>query len=302
MTDDTRAPVTSAPRQSTTSRTLPASGTLDHGRCPECDSGAVSVATDGSEYCRECGLVLSDVPVERSEPGWRPLSERRTGPATSPSRVSVGTAIGSGENPRKANRLNKYNNRLEYRTRALKEGLGEVRSLCAALELPETTESYAAYLYRQALEDSLLQGRSQEGVAGACVYAASRRYHQPVTMSDVADVSPVEQSTVSGAYRTVLKELGLGIRPPEPGDFLPRVAATAGVPYRVERRAGELLERAISDQRHVGQSPAGVAAAALYAACRELGEDVTQAALAEAAGVSNVTLSRQWQSFADYIE
>jgi transcription initiation factor TFIIB len=237
-----------------------------------------------------------------TEPGWQPVSERRAGPPSSVSRESVGTVIGRGNDDPDAARLAKYNNRLDHRTRALKEGLNEVRSLCSALELPETTETHAAHLYRRAHSARILQGRSQESISAACVYTAARNYHQPVTLTDVADASPVEEATISGAYRVLLRELDIGLRPPEPTDFLAKIAATADLPYRVQRRARKLLEQVMADQRHVGQSPTGVAAAALYAAARALDVSVTQAALADAAGVGTVTVSRQWQSFTDYLD
>lgn len=301
MLNDTQAPVASAPARPTT-LPLPTSGDTEHGSCPECSARTVSQASDGSEYCRECGLVLSDVPVEQTEPGWVPLSERRTGPASSVSHESIGTKIGAGGDYEQTARLNKYNNRLDYRTRALKDGLREVRSLCSGLELPSTTEEHAAHLYRRALSANLVQGRSQECIAGACVYVSTRQYHQPVMLSDVASASPVAESSISGAYRVVLQELGIGVQPPEPIDFLAKIAAKANLDYRVERRAGELLRQAVEEGRHVGQNPSGVAAAALYAGARPFDEDVTQADVAEAAGVSTVTLSRQWQTFAEYLE
>jgi transcription initiation factor TFIIB len=218
------------------------------------------------------------------------------------SRESVGTAIGRGSDTSKSARLNRYNNRLDSRTRALKEGLNEVRSLCSALELPETTEEHASHLYRRALSAQIIQGRSQDSIAAACVYTAARKYHQPVTLTDVASVSPVEESTISGAYRVLLRELGIGLQPPEPMDFLAKFAAESGLPYRVERRAKELLEAAMADQQHIGQSPTGVAATVLYAAAQSLGVEITQATLAEVAGVGTVTVSRQWQRFAEYVE
>jgi transcription initiation factor TFIIB len=217
------------------------------------------------------------------------------------SRESVGTVIGTDGDRLKTARLNKYNNRLDYRTRALKDGLREVRSLCAALDLPEPTVEHAAHLYRRALSVGLVQGRSQESIAGAAVYVATRTYHNPVTLVEVAETSMVEKSTISGAYRILLQELDIGVKPPEPTEFLAKVATNAGLSYRVERRAGELLRRVVADGEHVGQNPAGVAAAALYAGAQALGKEVTQETLAEAAGVSIVTLSRQWQSFKPYL-
>jgi transcription initiation factor TFIIB len=210
--------------------------------------------------------------------------------------------IGAGEDDIQTARLIKYHNRLNHRTQALQSGLREVRSLSSGLGLPSSTEEHASHHYRRALTEGLLQGRSQESIAGACVYAASRRYHQPVTLADIAAASPVDESAISGAYRVLLKELDIGLRPPEPSDFLAKIATSVGVGYRVERRAAGFLERATDEQKHIGQNPVGVAAAALYAGAQALGEPLTQAEIADAAGVSTVTLSRQWQTFRAYLE
>lgn len=58
----------------------------------------------------------------------------------------------------------------------------------------------------------------------------------------------------------------------------------------------------IEDGSHVGQSPTGVAAAALYGAAVESGTEITQQELADVAHVSVVTLSRQWQTIETYLE
>lgn len=264
--------------------------------CPECDSATISSSEEGTRYCQECGLVLSQHPLERSEPGWKPREQRRMGPATSVSHESVGTTLW-GNSTDRTWVLEHHNNRLEYSTRALKAGLREVRDLCTACELSKPTEEHAAYLYRRASQADLLKGRSRESIAGACVYTAARRYGQPVTIADVAAASPVSEQRISSDYRTLLQELGIGLRPPEPREFLPKIATDVGVPFRVQRRGRELLEEATQAGKHIGQSPSGIAAAAVYAAAEENNEPLTQEAVAEAAGVSTVTISRQYQCF-----
>jgi transcription initiation factor TFIIB len=269
--------------------------------CPECGGSSILTAADGSRYCEDCGHILADDPIERSEPGWRDPEERRTAPASSVSRESVGTIVRGDEGDRSARILAHHNNRLDYSTRALKDGLREVRGLCAAAGLSKPTEARAAYLYRRATRMGLLQGRSREGIAAACVYIAARRYNQPVTLSDIASVSPISKERISSAYRTVLQEFDLGLQPPEPEEFLPKVATAAGVSFRTQQRAREILETVAETGSHIGQSPSGVAAAALYAAAAEGGEDITQETVAEAAGVSTVTVSRQYQTLKEVL-
>jgi len=267
--------------------------------CPDCGTTAISRSSDGASYCDDCGLVLSAAPIERSEPGWRPYEERRTGPASSVSRESVGTVVGASYGDHDGQILARHNRRLTYSTRSLKDGLREVRDLCTACELSDPTEERASYLYRQAAGDNLLQGRSREGIAGACVYTAARRYGQPVTLTDVAAASPVSETRISSDYRTLLQELGLGLRPPEPAEFIPKIATSADVSFRVQRRARLLLEDVTDNGTHIGQSPSGIVAASLYAAAQMCGTSLTQAEVAEAAGVSTVTISRQYQRIRD---
>lgn len=89
--------------------------------------------------------------------------------------------------------------------------------------------------------------------------------------------------------------------PPLPTAFVPRFASEAGLSDPVRKRGLEISEALIEEQVHVGQSPTGVAAAALYAAAKERDESVTQNELASVAYVSVVTLSRQWQTVRDYV-
>jgi transcription initiation factor TFIIB len=112
-------------------------------------------------------------------------------------------------------------------------------------------------------------------------------------------VSPVSEKRVSSDYRTLLQELSLGLRPPEPAEFIAKIATAADVSFRVQRRARLLIENVTDDGTHIGQSPSGIAAASLYAAAQMCDKSLTQADLAESAGVSTVTISRQYQRIQD---
>jgi transcription initiation factor TFIIB len=272
--------------------------------CSECGKTAVGVDADGIEYCQECGVVLDDQPIERTEPSWTPRDERRTGPSTSHLWLQKGTTIGKakGVSNSEVAKLTHYNNRLAYDEKSLLRGLREVRSLAAALDVPSSTAEQSAYLYRKAANANLLQGRSMDAIAAACVYIAARRNGPPLTFSGVATASPVSESDISTAYRTVLSELDLTMRPPEPQEFLPRIASRMGVPHSVQREAAQILATATEAGVHIGQSPPGVAGAAVYGAAKRADPDITQDDVADVAGVSPVTLSRQWQNLKDTLE
>jgi transcription initiation factor TFIIB len=271
--------------------------------CGDCGVTTVATDGDGTEYCQECGMVLSEVPIEQSQPSWTPREERRTGPSTSHLWLQKGTKIGdSGTTSRKSKILKRYNVRLKYSEKSLSMGLREIRSLAAALDIPSSTAERAAYIYRKTARADLLKGRSMDAIAAACVFIAARRNGPPLTFSWVAEASPVTESDISTAYRTLMGELNLTIQPPEPQEFLPRIASAVGVPHGVQRQARAFLQTAMDEGAHVGQSPPGVAGAALYRAARQHDIDATQESIATKAGVSPVTLSRQWQKLKDIIE
>jgi transcription initiation factor TFIIB len=75
-----------------------------------------------------------------------------------------------------------------------------------------------------------------------------------------------------------------------------------GVPHSVQREAAQILATATEAGIHIGQSPPGVAGAAVYGAAKQADPDITQDDVADVAGVSPVTLSRQWQNLKDALE
>jgi len=114
-----------------------------------------------------------------------------------------------------------------------------------------------------------------------------------VTLNEVAAVSQVEKQRISNDYRTVIQELGPGRTPPQPEQFLAKVASRVDVGFAIQRRAAALLSAARAEEDHIGQSPAGFAAAAIYLAADRSSVSVTQQAVAGAASVSATTVSRQ---------
>jgi transcription initiation factor TFIIB len=114
-------------------------------------------------------------------------------------------------------------------------------------------------------------------------------------------VARVGTSKVLHAYRVLNDGLNLPAPPQTPRDFVPRYAADLDVDTRVRKRALDLAERAIETGVANGRKPSGVAAACLYQASREVGPARTQAAVAEVAGVTPVTVRTGWKALLDAI-
>ena len=269
--------------------------TVDQRRC-ECEerSRSNTATVDGVEYCPDCGVVLSDCQLERSEPGWRDPEDRRLGPSQGQQWVNTGTTIGWDAST--GGRFRRYNDRLTNQERSLVSGLREVRSVSAGVELPDSTRERAAYWYRKTAQERLLKGRSIEAFAAACVFIAARERQYPVTVDGLAEFSPVTSSKTRHHVRVLQSELDAPVAPAHPRDFLPLIVSRLGVGPAIERRAARYLEEVTADELHVGKHPAAVAATAIYAATTEAGTELTQEDIADAANVSTVTISRQYQA------
>jgi transcription initiation factor TFIIB len=167
--------------------------------------------------------------------------------------------------------------------------------MASALGLPETVRETASVIYRRALNDDLLPGRSIEGVATASLYAAARQAGTPRSLDEIAAVSRVDKMELTRTYRYVVRELKLEIKPADPEQYVPRFASDLGLSDEAERRARELLSTAREAGIHSGKSPVGLAAAAVYAAALLTNEKVTQSEVGAVANVSEVTIRNRYK-------
>jgi transcription initiation factor TFIIB len=282
-------------------------------QCPEC-SGRLE--SDGAEtVCGECGLVVDEDEIDRG-PEWRAFDAKekdeksRVGAPTTQMMHDKGlsTNIGwqdkdaygnslSSSQRQKMQRLRTWNERFRTRDskeRNLKQALGEIDRMASALGLPESVRETASVIYRRALDEDLLPGRSIEGVATSSLYAAARQAGTPRSLDEIANVSRVEKDEIARTYRYVVRELSLEIQPADPEQYVPRFASDLDLSEEAERRARSLLKNAKEQGIHSGKSPVGLAAAAVYAASLLTNEKVTQSEVSEVANISEVTIRNRY--------
>lgn len=292
-------------------------GTSDERRtCPECDGPIVAAATRGERTCEDCGLVVDADAIDRG-PEWRAFTEteaderRRVGAPVTERMHDKGLSTtiswqdedgyGNQLSPQKRKRIRRLRTWDErFRTkdaheRNLRQAFGEIDRMASALGLPEPCRETASVLYRRAVEAELLPGRSIESMATASLYAAARQHGTPRTFMSFEAVSRVDQLPIQRAYRYLARELGLGIAPPDPLEYVGQFASDLGVSDEAERLAREILETGKSAGVHTGKRPAGLAGASIYAAARLTNERLTQATVCESTDVSEVTIRDRYQ-------
>ncbi|MFB6136046.1 MAG: transcription initiation factor IIB family protein, partial [Halobacteriaceae archaeon] len=186
--------------------------------------------------------------------------------------------------------------------RNLKQALGEIDRMASALGLPEEVRETASVIYRRALKDDLLPGRSIEGVATASLYAAARQMQTPRSLDEVANVSRIDEMEFKRTYRYIVRELSLEVQPADPASYLPRFVSELDLSDEVERQARELLRTATDSGVTSGKSPVGLAAAAIYAAALLTNQKVTQSAVSDVTNVSEVTIRNRYQELLETAE
>lgn len=292
------------------------SKTVETEGCPECNGRLVSSSNGGELVCEACGLVVDDTNIDYG-PEWRAFdaSERedrsRVGAPTTnlmhdrglSTRIDWRDRDASGgqlsaRKRQQMNRLRAWDRRFKTRDssdRNLKHALGEIDRMASALGIPASTRETASVLYRRAIEEDLLPGRSIEGMATAALYAATRQTGVPRSVDELATVSRVDRLEVTRTYRYLVRELELPMEPPDPVEYVARYASGLDVSDEAERLARELLEAGKRAGVHSGKHPVGLAAAAIYAAAQLTNESIPQSAISDAADVSEVTIRNRYK-------
>lgn len=291
--------------------------------CPRC--GGTKLIRDlevGEEVCGECGLVVSEE-IVNTGPEWRAFTSAekakrpRVGMARSYTLYDMGlstsfngTRDGRGnkldaDTQSLMNKLKKYDNRTKLDDtwgRNLSIAMAELDRLSAVLHIPKNVKEHAALIYRKALKEDLIRGRSIDAFVAASLYAACRFQKVPRPLKNISKASTREHSEVSRSYRLLLRELNLKMPVDDPMKFVPGIAAKLKLGHDTERHAIDILRKAREKQGLSGKDPRGIAAAALYMACIENEDKRIQKDVAAAAGTTEVTLRNRLRGLEDILK
>ncbi len=264
----------------------------------------------GEILCGSCGMILIDK-VEDSGPEqqsftleqYNERSRTGIGSALSIDDKGLSTVIGSQDKDASGNSISPYMkyafNRLrtwdsrsktDSTERSLRSAFVILNTLKSKLDLSDAIVERAAYLYRKALTKKITQGRTIAGIILASLYAACRETNAPRTLQDIASAGNITVKDLSRHYRTLFNTLGLQLESYDSTDFVTRISSTVGLTEKTKRGALDILlqakEKGITD----GKNPISLAAAALYLSSVIHEESATQKKIADASGISSVTI------------
>ena len=293
-------------------------------RCPECRTETVVMDMDRQEsVCSECGLVLSEKPIDRG-PEWRsydateqyeksrvgrPLTESMhdRGLTTSidwRNRDAKGNDIDASKHA-SVHRLRVWQERIRTKNageRNLKYALSEIDRMSSALDVPRSVRETASVIYRRALDLDLIVGRSIEGIATSALYIACRKEGIPRSLEEMTTVSRVDRREIGRSYRYLCAELDINLEPTNPRAFVPRFCSELDTSQEVERLATKIVDETTDQGLHAGKSPTGFAAAAIYVAGLLCEESIPQRKTASVAQTTVVTIRNHYREQLDAID
>jgi transcription initiation factor TFIIB len=180
--------------------------------------------------------------------------------------------------------------------RNLAQAMAELDRLSDKVYIPPPIKEKAAVTYRKALDKGLVRGRSIAAIAAAALYAACRGSGTPRTLREIAEASLVDKKDVARCYRLLLRELDVHMPIADPLTYVSKIAERTGISGKTQGIAIGILREARKKRAAAGKDPMGLAAAALYIACLKNNEKKTQKDIAEAAGVTEVTVRNRYKT------
>ena len=293
-------------------------------KCPSCGSTHLTKDYSRAELvCEKCGLVI-DAEIMDQGPEWRAFdSEQREKKARTGAPMTytihdkgLSTTIGwqnrdaygksiPTRNRAQLYRLRKWQTRTRISDgteRNLALALSALDRMSSALSLPRNVRETAAMIYRKAVRQKLIRGRSIEGVTAAVLYAACRQCNVPRTLEEISSVAQMKKKEIGRNYRNISRKLELKLLPTTPQDYISRFCSQLKLSNDVQVKTMEILKHAARKELTSGRGPTGVAAAALYIASVICGERRTQREVAEVAGVTEVTIRNRYKEIAKKLD
>jgi transcription initiation factor TFIIB len=285
-------------------------------QCEMCDPSESKMITDvesGEIICNRCGIVVVR-DLEDTKKIWHKVedngSDTRNGNPSSLTLYDQGLTTKIGNTNRDASgnvinsmmmvRLNRMKNldrrsQINKSARNLGRAFRQLDSLKDKLGLSNAVIEKTAYIYRKVQEAGLVRGRKVNTVLGASLYVACREFEIPRTLREISAVNNEKYRETSRVYRQIVLHLGKQVPRINPFRYVEKVGKKAKLGEKNIREALRLMKKVQEKGLSAGKEPMGIVGAVIYLSLPKSDENIrqriiTQAIIADAAGVSEVTI------------
>lgn len=284
-----------------------------------CDCGSSKIITDnrtGELVCTTCGTVLDTVILSHG-PEWRAFDPQQAdkltrvgAPLTNlihdkglsttiswKSQDGTGRRLTLAEKARQ-HRLRKWQRRTTTNNsvqRNLTQALSELNRISDDLKLPQNTRETAAHIYRKAVTQGLIRGRTIQSVVASAVYMACRQCNVIRSLEDVAKAATITRKEAARNYRYLYQQLRPEVPRVNRDQLITKYVSALKVSGVTEQLCRKIMVQAKEKRLTMGRAPEGITAAALYIACRLSEEHRTQGDLSKTAQITEVTIRNRYK-------
>jgi transcription initiation factor TFIIB len=165
-----------------------------------------------------------------------------------------------------------------------REVLGDVKRLASDLQLSPEVARRASVICGEAFSMRFGQDLPPQILSAAALYVGCREAQKPVTLKDLAYASRSDPRAIGRCYVKLIERMHISRPELNENGYVYHLTLKRPVSGQALQRSQEIIS-SINSKGLGGRNPMTLAAAALYIACCNLGENITQAEVAEAAGV-----------------
>jgi transcription initiation factor TFIIB len=293
---------------------------VGNGACYACKSNMVITDHESGEViCSSCGLVISNDLQESRAEGCASFETdaiydkgRITGLPNSLARHDMGLSSIMGRPNKDASghtldaamrsrmeRLRRWDIRIKASSSSncgnVKNAFNQLDTLKDKLGLPDAIVEKTAYIYRKAQQRGLVRGRTISAALAAATYVTCRETEIPKTLKEIAQASNIKRKSLARSYRLLISKLDIKIPIVDPTKCIIKVSNKANLDEKTKRKAIDIMYYLNRKEVPAGKDPMGIAATVLYIACLNTGEKRTQTDIAQAAGITEMTLRNRYK-------
>jgi transcription initiation factor TFIIB len=280
----------------------------------------ITDTNSGETICSRCGMIVLDKIQNINQPDWRTFSH-----AEHEDRSHIGipmslavhdmglaTVIGKSNRDAGGKKMDNTMQRLRILDSTahihgssdigLIHAFNKLRILKDKLTLPYVVVEKAAYIYRKLHGRKLSRGRPVSALVAASVHIACREMNTPRTLKDIAAASNIKRKQLAKAYTLLFIELDIKVPLADQTKCIAKVANKANLSERTKRHAIRIMDEIRETQISAGKNPMALAATILYFSCLKTGENKSQFDIAEAAGVTEVTIRNRSRDIKNKLE
>ena len=286
-------------------------------QCPECGGSHIIEDYDRGELvCEKCGLVVEDNKIDQGA-DWTAydhddkLKKEHTGSPMTMTRHDKGLSTEISWDDRDSNgrsisrrsrtkfyrlrRLHKLSKTSSTREYNIVRALQDITKQGNKLGLSKNIIETASYVYRKAHNNNVTRGRSIACISAASIYIACRQCHLPRTLDEVSKAFELRRRDVSRTYNCIIRLLKIQIPLASPKNYISRLCGQLQLNGETQKKVKELLIEATDKGLITGRSPLAIVGALIYIASNITHQKRTQAEIALAANVTEVTIRNRYK-------